>query len=35
MPHKNADPKTAEDLGGVPPGTVMTAEFARLLARDV
>ncbi|MFI5657934.1 DUF1214 domain-containing protein [Streptomyces sp. NPDC051684] len=31
----NRTPGTARDIGGVPAGTVVTAEFARLLARDV
>lgn len=35
MAHQNARHKAAADLGGVPAGTVLTAEFARLLARDV
>lgn len=35
MNHQNPRPDTAREVDGVPPGTVMTVEFARLLARDV
>jgi hypothetical protein len=35
MTSQNPTPRTAADLNSVPPGTVMTAEFARMFARDV
>lgn len=35
MRHQNPRPDTAREVGGIPPGAVMTVEFARLLARDV
>ncbi|MFJ8887857.1 DUF1254 domain-containing protein [Streptomyces sp. NPDC102402] len=33
--HHNAPSGSAQEVGGVPPGTVITPEFASLLARDV